>query len=163
MAFPAPENKNRQLKDLSQADFACTWKISSVGKDQFNNWEFFVLKLGLLFVFVVISSSCFHLECTKKSIFIRGLLILIFSFINSEGLLCWYEKQSITWLLVDMKFLFSWSTRHLTRSLRSLVSCRVSVRRVIPYLRTPCIILYLLWFWAKSSPFDCLNTPKSWI
>ena len=35
----------------------------------------------------------------------------------SKGLLCLYDKQNNTWLLVDMKFQFSCSTRHLTRSL----------------------------------------------
>ena len=39
-------------------------------------------------------------------------------------LLCLYNEQNNTWLLVDMKFLFSCSTRHLTRSLCSLVSYR---------------------------------------
>ena len=47
------------------------------------------------------------------------------AFLLSEGLLCLYDKQNNTWLLVGMKFLFSCSTRHLTRSLRSLVSYRV--------------------------------------
>ena len=42
-----------------------------------------------------------------------------------KGLLCLYDKQNNTWLLVDMEFLFSCSTRHLTRLLRSLVSYRV--------------------------------------
>ena len=35
-----------------------------------------------------------------------------------------------TWLLVDMEFLFSCSTRHLTRSLRSLVSYRVKHSKI---------------------------------
>ena len=47
------------------------------------------------------------------------------AFLPSEGLLCLYDKQNNSWLLVDMEFLFSCSTRHLTRSLRSLVSYRV--------------------------------------
>ena len=47
------------------------------------------------------------------------------AFLPNEGLLCLYDKQNNTWLLVDMEFLFSCSTRHLTRSLRSLVSYRV--------------------------------------
>ena len=47
------------------------------------------------------------------------------AFLLSKGLLCLYDKQNNTWLLVDMEFLFSCSTRHLTRSLRSLVSYRV--------------------------------------
>ena len=42
----------------------------------------------------------------------------------TKGLLCLYDKQNNTWLLVDMEFLFSGSTRHFTRSLRSLVSNR---------------------------------------
>ena len=47
------------------------------------------------------------------------------AFLLSRGLLCLEDKQNNTWLLVDMEFLFSCSTRHLTRSLRSLVSYRV--------------------------------------
>ena len=47
------------------------------------------------------------------------------AFLVSKGLLCLYEKQNNTGFLVDMEFLFSCSTRHLTRSLRSLVSYRV--------------------------------------
>ena len=47
------------------------------------------------------------------------------AFLSSKVLLCLYDKQNNTWLLVDMEFLFSCSTRHLTRSLRSLVSYRV--------------------------------------
>ena len=39
-----------------------------------------------------------------------------------KGLLCLYDKQNNTWLLLDIEFFFSCSTRHLTRSLRSLVS-----------------------------------------
>ena len=42
----------------------------------------------------------------------------------SKGLLCLYDKQNNAWLLVDMEFLFSCSTHHLTRALRSLVSYR---------------------------------------
>ena len=47
------------------------------------------------------------------------------AFLLSEVLLCLYDKQNNTWLLVNMGFLFSCSTRHLTSSLRSLVSYRV--------------------------------------
>ena len=47
------------------------------------------------------------------------------AFLLSKGLLCLYDKQNNIWLLVDMEFLFSCSTRHLTRSLCSLVSYRV--------------------------------------
>ena len=47
------------------------------------------------------------------------------SFLVSKGLLCIYSKQNNTRLLVDMEFLFSCFTQHLTRSLRSLLSYRV--------------------------------------
>ena len=47
------------------------------------------------------------------------------AFLLSKGLLCLCDKQNNTWLLVDMEFLFSCSTRHPTRSLRSLESYRV--------------------------------------
>ena len=47
------------------------------------------------------------------------------AFLVSKRLLCLYYKQNNTFLLVDMEFLFSCSTRHLTCPLRSLVSYRV--------------------------------------
>ena len=56
----------------------------------------------------------------------------------SKGLLCLYDKQNNTWLLVDMEFLLSCSTRHLTREL--------SNRREIPY---PLAHIYIL--------YDCLS------
>ena len=63
---------------------------------------------------------------THFTIFSRGLSILLFSLINSTFpcgvLLCLYDEQNNTWLLVDMEFLFSCSTRHFIRSLRSLLS-----------------------------------------
>ena len=40
----------------------------------------------------------------------------------SKGLLCLYDRQNNTWLLVGMEFIFSCPTRHLTRSPRSLVN-----------------------------------------
>ena len=59
------------------------------------------------------------------------------AFLPSKGLLCLYDKQNNTWLLVDMEFFFSCSTRQLTRSLRSLVNYR---EKFDIYAR-PCIIL----------------------
>ena len=59
------------------------------------------------------------------------------TFLVSEGLLCLYDKQNNTWLLVNMKFFFSFLNRHLIRSLRLLVSYR---EREIPYLARPGII-----------------------
>ena len=52
-----------------------------------------------------------------------GFSILLFSFIMestflvSKGLLCLYDKENNTWLLLNTEFLFSCSTRHLPRSL----------------------------------------------
>ena len=52
-----------------------------------------------------------------------------FLFINkvllAKGYMCLCDNQNNTWLLVHMKFIFSRSTRHLTRTLRSFVSYRV--------------------------------------
>ena len=45
-------------------------------------------------------------------------------------LVCLYNKQNITCPLVDMKFIFSCSTRYLTRSLRSLVRYRVEHSKI---------------------------------
>ena len=44
---------------------------------------------------------------------------------KTSSLVCICNKQNITCPLVDMNFIFSCSTRHLNRSLRSLVRCRV--------------------------------------
>ena len=54
--------------------------------------------------------------------------------------MCLYDKQNKTWLLVDMEFFFSCLTRHLTRSLRSLMSYwvkhsnRISISRRVHVL-----------------------------
>ena len=68
-------------------------------------------------------------------------------FFPVRGLLCLYDKQNNTWLLVDMEFLFSCSTRHLTRSLRSLVSYRVkhSKRNSISTHAHVLFSIYLTW------------------
>ena len=60
------------------------------------------------------------------TIVIWGLSIHLFSlmksaFLSSKVLWCLYDKQHNTWLLVDMEFLFSCSTRHLTRELSNRV------------------------------------------
>ena len=43
---------------------------------------------------------------------------------------CLYNKQNITCPLMDMNFIFSWSTRYLTCSLRSLVRYRVDHSKI---------------------------------
>ena len=47
------------------------------------------------------------------------------TFLVSKGLLCLHDKQNSTWFFVDVKFLLLCSTRHLTRSLRPLLSYRI--------------------------------------
>ena len=111
-----------------------TWKISSVGKDKVNQWEFCKLKFTTIVVFVIDIQRIFpsqELAPTHSTIVVQGLSIHLFSFIHksaflfSKWLLCLYYKQNNRRLLVDMEFFFSCSTRHLSRSLCSLVSYRV--------------------------------------
>ena len=47
------------------------------------------------------------------------------TFLVSKGLLCLFDKQNNIWARADIKVLFSCSTRHLTCSLRLLVSYRI--------------------------------------
>ena len=49
---------------------------------------------------------------------------------KTSSLVCLYNKQNITCPLVDMNFIFSCLTRHLTRSLRSLVRYRVEHSKI---------------------------------
>ena len=111
---------------------ACTWNISSVGKDQFNSWKFYVLKIRPIvclcnnstqFSFWVRQHTLRFLFGDSRSFYCH--LLMKSTFLVSEGLLCLYVKQNNTWLLVDMKFFFSFLNRHLIRSLRLLVSYRV--------------------------------------
>ena len=66
-----------------------------------------------------------ELALTHPTIVTRGLSIHLFSllmksaFLLSKGLLCLYDKQNNTWLLVDMEFLFSRSTRREISYLRA--------------------------------------------
>ena len=93
-----------------------------------------------------IASSCFQHLSAKFALFwfwshpITKLETGIQKWLWPELL---YGKQNNTWLIVDMEFLFSCSTRHLTRLLRSLVCYRVkhSMRNSIS--TRPCIILSL--------------------
>ena len=90
--------------------------------------NFIYWKLGPLFAFVVISSwlrqhTLRFLFGDSRSFYCH--LLMKSTFLVSEGLLSLYDKQNNTWLLVDMKFFFSFLNRHLIRSLRLLVSYRV--------------------------------------
>ena len=111
-----------------------TWKTSFVGKDKVNKWEFCKLKITTTVVFVIIIQRIFRLKSQRQRTlrllfedcrFIYFHSLMKSAFLPSKGLLCLYDKQNNTCLLVDMEFPFPCSTRHLTRSLRSLVSYRV--------------------------------------
>ena len=70
------------------------------------------------------------LTVSRKSHHLIKTLLVKLTFPVGKGLLCLYDTQNNTWLHVNMKFLFSCSTRHLTRSLRSLVSYRVKHSKI---------------------------------
>ena len=129
-AFLAAENENRRLEDLPQADFGRGPKRFLLSVRTRSITENFVYwKLGPLFVFVMIN-ACFHPELANALYFsYSGLSILLFSYINKvlsvKGCCVYMINKKNTWLLEDMKFLFSCSTRNLTRTLRSFVSYRV--------------------------------------
>ena len=85
MAFFAAGNKNRRLEDLPQADFGRVpewfpiWVRTKSITENFVFW-----KLCLLFIFMLFQRifSFWALAPTHFTIFIRGLSILLFSFIN---------------------------------------------------------------------------------
>ena len=89
----------------------------------FRKWKCFIIVIQRMF-------SSWVRQCTLQFVFgdCRSFYfhsLIESTFLVSKGLLCLYEKHNNTWLLVDMKFLVTCSTRHLTRSLPLLVSCRV--------------------------------------
>ena len=132
-AFLSAESENRQLEDLPMADFGrlperllLSVRTKAINEN-FLNWKL----RPLLFLWF---NAFFHLKSqhqrTLRLLFEDCRFIYFHSLMNSaflpsKGLLCLYDKQNNTWLLVDMEFLFPCSTRHLTRSLRSLVNYRV--------------------------------------
>ena len=112
MAFLAAENENRQLEDLPQADFGrvperflLTVRSNSI-TENFAYW-----KLGPLFVFEVIQRM-FSSWVRQRAIFIWGLSILLFLFINKVEFYCQWRA-----------IVFIWKT--------------CSTPRKIPYLRAP--------------------------
>ena len=70
----------------------------------------------------IVSSSQKRAHVDWNCLF-RGKAHLVFHW-------CLYNKQHITCPLMDMNFIFSWSTRYLTRSLRSLVRYRVDHSKI---------------------------------
>ena len=140
------EIKNRPLEDLLQADFCRVperflLSLRTNSKtDNFVYWE-----LGPLFVFVLIQrmfSSWVHQRTLR---FFLGVCqsfnfhsLLESTFVVHKGLFCLYDEQNNTWLLVGMKFLFSCSTRCLTRSrCAHSWAIELNTRREIPHIRKP--------------------------
>ena len=77
------------------------------------------------YILILITLRFFSRRVDRKCVFTFFHSLIKSTFLLSKELLCLYDKQNNTWLLVDLEFLFSCSTRHLTRSLRLLVSYRV--------------------------------------
>ena len=65
--------------------------------------------------------------CVRSIFYYRGLVQEIVFLVFHR---CLYNKQNITCPLVDTNFIFSCSTRYLTRSLRSLVRYRVEHSKI---------------------------------
>ena len=78
----------------------------------------YLLFIYLFIYYLFIYSFIIYLFIYSFIIYLFIHLLMKSAFLLSKGLLCLYDKQNNTQLLVDMEFLFSCSTRHLTRSLR---------------------------------------------
>ena len=134
LAFLSAENENRQLEDLLQAHFGrlperlflsvrtksiienfVNWKLDQCWFCDHDSTHFSILRVGTKRTLRLLFGDC-------RFIYFHSLMKS--AFLLSKGLLCLYNKQNNTWLLVDMEFLFSRSTRYLSRSLHSLVSYR---------------------------------------
>ena len=77
MVFLVVENENRQLEDLPQADFGRVHeKISFVGKEKVNNWEFCKKKATPIVCFCNGSTHIFIL-----SVIVDALYAFFFSWI----------------------------------------------------------------------------------
>ena len=77
-----------------------TWMISSAGKDQFNTWEFCILKIRPIGFFVIQRMfSSWVRQCTLQFVFgdCRSFYfhsLIESTFLVSKGLLCLYEKHN---------------------------------------------------------------------
>ena len=78
------ERKSTAGRFASRRFWPCTRKISSIGKDQVNNWEFCILKITPTVCFCSVAPlfSAWALAPTYWTIFIRDLSILLFSYVN---------------------------------------------------------------------------------
>ena len=115
------ERKSTIVRFATGRFWPCTWK-TSFGKDQFNNWEFFILKVRLIVCFFSDSTHVFILSVsTHFKSFMRGLSIFYFhlliklTFLVSKGL---YE---ISLLVLDAVPLVRYRVKH---SKRNFISTR---------------------------------------
>ena len=168
MAFHAAENKNRQLDDLSQADFGRVPQrfLRSVRtKSITENFVHWKLRPSFVFVVFQLIFSSWVLAPMPCTIFIRGLSILYFhssiklTFLVSKGILCLYDKRNNTWLLVELSFLEFNSASHLW-------AIELNTLRKIPYPHSPMYSLFICFlslfflietFFIHLSP-ECLLT-----
>ena len=81
-------NENQRLEDLPRPVYLKDF--FSVGKDQFNNCDFFfILKIRPTVCFCSDSTDVFILSAsTHFTTLIQGLLILLFSFIKKFDFIC---------------------------------------------------------------------------
>ena len=56
------ERKSTTERFATGRSWPCTWKISFVGKDQFNNWQFCILKMRLIVCFCSDLKYMFNFE-----------------------------------------------------------------------------------------------------
>ena len=75
---------------------------------------------------------------------------------------CLYNKQNITCPLMDMNFIFSCSTRYLTRSLRSLVRYRVDHSK-IKFISTRGHVISSIYYMALSHKDWELPNSRIWL
>ena len=114
MAFFPAENENRPLEDLRHSDFSHVpgrFLLSVRTKSKIENFVHWKLRPMLVFCGVSTHFSILSLNASAlyglrdcRSFYFLSLIKL--TFLVSKGLLCLYDEQNNTWLLVDMKFLF---------------------------------------------------------
>ena len=90
------ERKSTTRRFATSRFWPCTWKISSDGKVQFNNWQFCILKIRPIICFW--SDSTHPEYANAQSLFgdcrsFYFYLLIKSTFFVSEGLLCLYEKR----------------------------------------------------------------------
>ena len=88
------------------------------------------MKITPIIVFVIMIQRIFassSLATAHCVIFLGNCRFLYFhsllksAFLVSKGLLCLYDKRNNTWLLLDMEFLFSCSTRAIELNTRRVI------------------------------------------